>query len=119
VPAVTDDFIAEAPVPDTTVPATEVPPVETPAPPASTPSTVPVEPVPTDPAPTEPTVPAELETLVGLEVEAATAAATELGYELRIARQDGEDLALTMDFVESRVNVAVEAGVVTDVIFVG
>ncbi|MCU0261287.1 MAG: hypothetical protein MUE78_09730 [Ilumatobacteraceae bacterium] len=111
VPAVTDEYVTQAPVPDTTVPATDVPPpAETTAPPASTPPTVPAETVPAASVPTEPTVPAELDALVGLEVEAATAAATELGYELRVARLDGEDLALTMDFVENRANVAVEGG---------
>jgi hypothetical protein len=57
--------------------------------------------------------------VVGLSVEEAETAAEEAGFTVRIARQDGEDLALTMDFIPNRVNVEVEDGVVTGVVSVG
>ena len=49
----------------------------------------------------------------------AQAVADGLGYTLRVVRLDGEDLAVTMDFVEWRVNVAIENGIVTDVVSFG
>jgi hypothetical protein len=57
--------------------------------------------------------------VTGLSVEEAETAAEEAGFTLRIARQDGEDLALTMDFIPNRVNVEVTDGVVTGVVSVG
>jgi len=41
------------------------------------------------------------------------------GAALRVVREDGEDLAVTADFDELRVNVAVEGGVITEVISLG
>ena len=38
---------------------------------------------------------------------------------MRVVRLDGEDLAATMDYSPTRVNVAVEGGVVTEVISIG
>lgn len=58
-------------------------------------------------------------TLVGLTVDEASAAAEAAGWTVRVAREDGVDLALTMDYRETRFNVAVEAGVVTEVVNVG
>jgi hypothetical protein len=46
--------------------------------------------------------------IVGESVEEATATLAEAGLTLRVLRRDGEDLQGTMDFDESRVNVAVE-----------
>ncbi len=57
--------------------------------------------------------------VIGLPVDEAEAAAEEAGFTMRIARQDGEDLALTMDFIPNRVNVEVADGVVTGVVSVG
>ena len=57
-------------------------------------------------------------------VEDATATLEEAGLTLRVVRRDGEDLSGTMDFVEDRVNVAVETQddgteVVTEVVSIG
>jgi hypothetical protein len=46
--------------------------------------------------------------VVGQSVEDATATLEDAGFTLRVVRRDGEDLAATADFVENRVNVAVE-----------
>jgi hypothetical protein len=57
--------------------------------------------------------------LVGVSEDEATTLAEQNGWTLRVVRRDGEDLAVTEDYSESRVNVAVEAGVVLSVDFVG
>lgn len=57
--------------------------------------------------------------LVGLDEAAATALAEENGWVVRVVRLDGEDLAATMDYVTNRVNVAIENGVVTEVVSIG
>ena len=62
--------------------------------------------------------------IVGTEVEEATATLEDAGFTLRVVRRDGEDLAATMDYVPTRVNVAVETQddgteVVTEVISQG
>ena len=49
----------------------------------------------------------------------ATAVLESRGLTLRVAREDGVDLAVTEDFSSSRVNVAVDAGVVTAVVSIG
>jgi hypothetical protein len=76
---------------------------------------------PGDPAePVEATIlPFDESSVVGLSVDEATKVAEGSGWSVRVARQDGEDLALTMDFLPSRLNVAVEAGVITEVLSVG
>ena len=56
------------------------------------------------------------------EPDAATL--EDAGLTLRVVKRDGEDLAATMDFVENRVNVAVETQddgteVVTEVVSTG
>jgi nicotinate-nucleotide--dimethylbenzimidazole phosphoribosyltransferase len=56
---------------------------------------------------------------IGLTVDEATAAATDAGLVLRIVREDGVDLPATMDFRADRLNVAVEAGVVTEIVSPG
>ena len=50
---------------------------------------------------------------------AAQELAETFGYEVRVVRQDGVDLAVTADFSESRINVAVDNGAVTEVISIG
>jgi hypothetical protein len=55
----------------------------------------------------------------GLSLDEATKLAESQGWIVRVAREDGVDLALTMDFVDNRLNVAVEGGVVTEVLSVG
>ncbi len=57
--------------------------------------------------------------VVGLSVDEATAAAAESGWEVRVAREDGVDLPVTADFRENRINVAIEAGVITEVLSIG
>ena len=76
---------------------------------------------PGDPAePVEATIlPFDESSVVGMPVDEATKVAEGSGWSVRVARQDGEDLALTMDFLPSRLNVAVEAGVITEVLSVG
>ena len=72
----------------------------------------------------EETVAADVPDVLGDSVEDATATLEEAGLTLRVVRRDGEDLAVTMDFVEDRVNVAVEtqddgSEVVTEVVSMG
>jgi hypothetical protein len=97
--------------------------VEPVAPPESLPTdTVPAETVPGetgvpidgDPVDVEP-----FEALVGLSVEEFTAEAKGLGFETRVVMQDGEPLAVTMDFRTDRVNVAVDGDVVVAVESIG
>jgi len=62
--------------------------------------------------------------IVGESVEDATATLEAEGLTLRVIRRDGEDLAATADFLENRVNVAVEtqddgSEVVTEVVSTG
>lgn len=63
--------------------------------------------------------PEEAAVLVGLTEAEATAEAEARGWSLRVARLDGEDLALTEDYSPTRVNVAVEAGEVTEIVSIG
>ena len=77
-----------------------------------------------DDATTEETVAADVPDVIGDSVDDATATLEEAGLTLRVVRRDGEDLAGTADFVDNRVNVAVETQddgteVVTEVISVG
>ena len=62
--------------------------------------------------------------VIGDSVEDATATLDDAGLTLRIVRRDGEDLPVTADFLEDRVNVAVETQddgteVVTEVVSIG
>ena len=62
--------------------------------------------------------------VVGKSVEDATATLEAQGLTLRVVRRDGENLAVTADFLENRVNVAVEtqadgSEVVTEVVSTG
>jgi hypothetical protein len=78
-----------------------------------------------DDASTEETVAVDVpDEIIGQSVEEATATLEEAGLTLRVVRRDGEDLPGTLDFVEDRVNVAVETQddgteVVTEVVSVG
>ncbi len=54
-------------------------------------------------------------TLVGLSEDEATKVATDRKWIVRIAKRDGEEFMLTMDYVSNRVNFTVVAGVVTEV----
>jgi hypothetical protein len=73
---------------------------------------------------TDGTVGVDIPDVVGESVDDATATLENAGLTLRVVRRDGEDLAATMDFVETRVNVAVETQdddteVVTEVVSTG
>jgi hypothetical protein len=77
-----------------------------------------------DDATTETSVAVDAPDVVGESVEDATATLEGAGFTLRVIRRDGEDLAATADFVENRVNVAVEtqddgSEVVTEVVSTG
>jgi hypothetical protein len=121
VPAVTDEFLivvdvlATEPAVDTIVPE--------PVPGGSTPQAS-DDPGSIDPSPivTEPLVdPVTIDpaTLVGLPLADATAMVEERGLTLRVVRRDGVDLPVTADFSETRINVAVEGDIVTDIVSVG
>ncbi len=56
---------------------------------------------------------------IGLCIADAQRLAEATGYEVRVARQDGEDLAVTLDLRGNRYNVAVVNGVVTEILSVG
>jgi hypothetical protein len=73
---------------------------------------------------TEETAAADVPDIVGESVEDATETLEEAGFTLRVVRRDGEDLAGTADFLENRVNVAVETQddgteVVTEIVSMG
>jgi hypothetical protein len=127
--AVDDQFldIAEWEVaePDTAAPATDVPAPDAPAPPDVPATDVPAPDAPTPGVPaTDVAPPTTLELpnpqeLVGLSPEEAAAVVRERGWVLRVVRADGEDLVVTEDFRENRMNVAVVDGLVTDLVNVG
>jgi hypothetical protein len=67
---------------------------------------------------------ADVPDVVGESVEDATATLEAAGFTLRVVRRDGENLPGTADFLENRVNVAVETQddgteVVTEVVNMG
>lgn len=61
----------------------------------------------------------DAQTLTGLTLDEAELKAEDFGWTLRVARLDGEDLALTEDYSPSRVNVEVVDDVVTDIVSIG
>ena len=63
----------------------------------------------TDDVATEGTVAAGVPDVIGDSVEDATATLEAAGYTLRVVKRDGEELPATADFIENRVNVAVES----------
>lgn len=112
--AVEDQYLQQAePEP---VPLPEPMPVETAVPGTDVPGTDVVEPSEGEPAMPTPGFDVSI---VGLTLDEATKLAEQSGWTVRVAREDGVDLAVTMDVVETRVNVAVEAGVITEVLNVG
>ena len=77
-----------------------------------------------DDAPTQESIAADVPDVIGESVEDATATLEEAGLTLRVVRRDGEDLPGTADFLDNRVNVAVETQddgteVVTEVVSIG
>ena len=55
----------------------------------------------------------------GLQLKNAEGIAHAHSWEIRVIREDGEDFEYTADFKLRRVNVAVENGVITEVLFIG
>jgi len=94
-----------------------------PAPTASATTVAPIASNPTAPlaasctksasTPVCPPDPAALQAFVGLSEQQAAAQASANGWPFRVAERDGEQLMLTQDFNEERVNVAVQDGKVT------
>ncbi|MFZ9629982.1 MAG: hypothetical protein ACO3C1_11595 [Ilumatobacteraceae bacterium] len=96
-------------------------PMPEPMPAASDPAsigTVPPEGVLVDPMP-EAVDPAAAAVLVGLGEDEAAKVADGNGWTVRPVRIDGVDQAATMDYSPTRINVAVEGGIVTEVVSVG
>jgi hypothetical protein len=122
--AVADEFIQQptadpattGPVhPDTVEPAIPEPATtEVPAPPANAECR-------TLTAVTVPSTPVDqiAKAVVGYCLTDAQKLADTFGFTVRVARQDGVDLNLTADYSESRINVAVENGTVTEVVSIG
>jgi len=100
--------VATTAAPATTAPATTVAPI------ASNP-TAPLAASCTKSAgtPVCPPDPAALQAFVGLTEQQAAAQAAANGWPFRVAERDGEQLMLTQDYNEERVNVAVQSGKVT------
>jgi hypothetical protein len=105
--------------PPTTAPATTV------APPTTAPATT-VAPIASNPTaplaasctksattPVCPPDPVALQAFVGLTEQQAVAQAAANGWPFRVAERDGEQLLLTQDYNEERINVAVQNGMVT------
>jgi hypothetical protein len=57
--------------------------------------------------------------LIGLTLEEAAPVVAQAGFELRVVREDGVDLVVTEDFRENRLNVAVEDGIITELVSIG
>ena len=52
--------------------------------------------------------------LIGMAEDQAKQCAEDTGYVWRVFEQDGEQFMLTMDYIPTRINVAITRGVVTD-----
>jgi hypothetical protein len=61
----------------------------------------------------------DTDSVVGVPVADAEAELEARGLSMRVVRLDGEELMVTMDFVPTRVNVAVEGDVVVELVSVG
>ena len=59
------------------------------------------------------------EAMIGFCLTDAQKLADSYGYQVRVAREDGVDLQVTADYSESRINVAVETGTVTEILSIG
>lgn len=57
--------------------------------------------------------------LVWQSFEDAQTIAEDNGYFLRVVSEDGNDYIYTMDHQEGRLNVKLDSGIVTDVVFFG
>jgi hypothetical protein len=111
VPAVTDEYmiVVEPTIEPQPMPAEPLDPVV-------------VDPPTSDPASSggvAPADPAVLDEFVGVPLPEFEEIAKRYGFTTRVARQDGVDQSMTMDYSESRVNVAVEGDVVTEIVSIG
>ena len=104
--ATTTTTDAPTTVPETTAPETTVP--ETTVPETTVPATTPIE-LTFD-------LDEVTEQLVGMTIEDAETLAEENDWVIRQLRVDGQDRPATMDLQFNRINVAVEDGVITEVI---
>lgn len=80
--------------------------------PAAEPAATPTptdEPEPADQSAEQPII----STLLGTNEDFALAAAEDAGYSVRVLERDGEPLAGTSDYREDRINLAIDAGVIT------
>jgi hypothetical protein len=111
----------EVPVAEPSVVEPPVDPAVDPSAPGSlTPVECPTPVVPTgNTAPGGPLTEDDGKIFYGLCEADAQAVADGLGYVLRVVRLDGVDLAATADYVEWRVNVAIDNGIVTEVVSFG
>lgn len=112
--AVEDQYLQIAEPPVDSVPVESLP-VDTGATPEPAPAPAPE---PGDPGSDGTDVPAAID-VVGLTVDEASRIASETGWSIRVVREDGADLAVTADYSETRINVATEAGIVTEVLSIG
>ena len=103
--------------PETTAPETPAPSATTAAPETTAPDGTTAE--GSVPDSSLPTLDSAADVLVGLTEAEAHDAAAEHGWTVRVARLDGEDQPLTMDFREDRVNVEITDGTVTSIVSVG
>lgn len=103
--ATTEPVIEPGGVTDTAVPPT----------PSVAPACAPVTEITTPTA----TVEQIADAVVGYCVVAAQELAKTFGYEVRVVRQDGVDLAITADLNPNRINVVVENGAVASVLDIG
>jgi hypothetical protein len=114
--AVDDAYIEEAEAPATTEPAVIVPDTAV-APPALS---VACQPLPEITIPTpDDAIRYLADAVVGYCLADAQKIADTFGYTIRVVREDGVDLEATADYSETRINVAVENGAVTEVVSMG
>ncbi len=117
--AVPDSFIEQPEEVATTEPvATAVPGTDLPTPPPANAACRTLDTGITIPAPAD-SVKYVAEAVVGFCVTDAQKLADSYGFQVRVVREDGVDLAVTADYSESRVNVAVENGTITEVVSIG
>jgi hypothetical protein len=120
--AVEDAYIHQAdPAPATGQTDPAVDPGVVPAPETVVPVPAPGGTCPALPPTTEPPATAEQIAggLVGYCLADAEQMAKHYGYEVRVVRQDGEDLVITDDFSESRINVATKGDIVAEIVSIG
>ncbi len=127
VTAVEDQYMQQQQVPVDTTPVDTTPVDTTPV------DTAPLDTTPaTDPAPVQcgttlmihqfdpvPLDVADVQFLIGLCIDDAIATADGLNFEVRVAREDGVDLAVTADLRPDRANVVVDGGIVTGILSIG